>query len=213
MNQQNFVSHAPVSPPAAAPRPQGGLGIFGVLAIIIAVLAGVLTGAIFLVAQWYQTRVGDAVERLKKIKEESQLASLEEVRSIQERIDLARMMLEEHTYPTHALEFAEQQLLEQTRMHSFAYSDGAINMQLTVPSFLVFAEQLNHFRTLAGKVADVKFDSPTLTDRGDVTFDVSIKLEEGHLRTSPSRARDAAAQSETVGDTVGETLSEEESDL
>ena len=184
MNQPNFISHAQVVPPVSTPR-QGGLGLLSVLAIVVAVLAGALTGGLFLVDRLFTDKVAAAVKRLEEIQGKTQLASLERVQSLQDRIDIARAMLGEHVYASQAFEFVEKNLLETTQIHSFNFADGVVKMQMTTPNFTVFAQQLKHFRGLDEVIKTFSFDQPTLGEQGNVTFAVSITLKEDYLRTPP----------------------------
>src|SRR3989344_9549476 len=182
MNQPNFISHAQVAPPTSTPR-QGGLGWLSVLAIVVAVLSGALTGALFFVDKLYSDKVSGAVKRLEEIQKKTQLASLERVQGLQDRIDIARTMLGEHVYASQAFNFVEENMLETTQIHSFNFAEGVIKMQVTVPNFITFAQQLKHYRTLSESVKTFTFDSPTLSERGDVTLVLSITLKEDYLRT------------------------------
>lgn len=187
MNQPSFISHAQVVP-AEAPRRRGGLGLLSVLAIVVAVLSGALSGGLLFVQKIYKDKVLAATARLEEIQAKTQIASLERVKSLQDRIDIARTMLGEHIYASQALNFVEKNMLEETRMHTFSFVDGVIKMQLTTPNFTVFAQQLQHFRTVKDAVKASSFDQPTLGEQGDVTFAVSITLKDDWLRTLPESA-------------------------
>lgn len=184
MNQQSFITHAQVVPPPVVPR-QGGLGLLSVLAIVVAVLSGAVTGGLFLFQKSYDSKVDAAKGRLVKIQEKSQIASLERVKSLYERIEIARTMLQEHQYASQAFNFVEAHTLAEVSINTFSLADGVISMNLTVPNFTRFAQQLRHYRSTKNEVKSFTFKEPTLTDAGDVKFDVALTLTSEYLRTPP----------------------------
>ncbi|KKU86441.1 MAG: hypothetical protein UY14_C0001G0020 [Parcubacteria group bacterium GW2011_GWA1_47_9] len=192
MNEGKFIPHTQAIPPSRVPRQ--GLGLFSVLAFIVAVLAGAATGATVFLDKNYQNQVTEAVGRLKKIQEKIEIESFRKVLDVQNRIQIASDMLKEHVYPSQAFNFVEDHTLDTVRVESFGYTAGVLLLRLRAPSYLDFAQQIKHYRSLRD-VEKINFKPPGLTDKGQIIFDVDITLTKDFIRRRPEPRQNASAAS------------------
>jgi hypothetical protein len=184
MNEGKFIAHTgSASQPSRVPRQ--GLGLFSVLAFVIAILSGAATGGLVFLESTYKTRVDDSLQRLEEIKEKTEIGSLLKVLDVQNRIELASTLLAGHVYPSQAFNFVEDNTLDLVSIQDFGYSDQVINLKLSSPTYLVFAQQIKHLRRQEA-IEMFEFSPPTLTDTGDVVVSLKITLKEDFIRQQPA---------------------------
>ncbi|MEK7631212.1 MAG: hypothetical protein AAB417_04295 [Patescibacteria group bacterium] len=188
MEEQKFISHSQLSPPTTVPRQ--GLGLFSVLAIVVAVLALAFTGGLFLLKKSNEQQKTKVVEKLKELQDETELASLKNIKSIQDRIAIAKKVLDGHVYSSQAFIFAERHTLDSIKIRSFDFAKESVKMELTAEGYLQFAQQVKYYRNpeLKSIVKSYSFKPPTLTDRGAIDFAVDVILTPEYLRTRPGAA-------------------------
>ncbi len=201
MEEQKFISHSQITPPTAVPRK--GLGIFSVLAIIVAVLSFAFTGGLFLLKQSNEQQKETVITALKELRDETELASLQNIKSIQDRITIAKKVLGEHVYASQAFIFAERSTLSSVNIRSFDFSNDTVKMSLTASGYVEFAQQIKYYSdsTLKDIIKSYTFKPPVLTDRGTVDFSVDIELTSEYLRTRPLAS--SASEQITTSDTGG----------
>ncbi len=188
MEEPKFISHSQLAPPTAVPRQ--GLGLFSVLAIIMAVLAFAFTGGLFLLKQSNEQQKAAILEKLKELKDETELASLKNIKDIQDRITIAKKILDGHVYSSQAFIFAEQSTLVPIKIRAFDFSKDTIKMDLTASGYVEFAQQIKYYRDsdLKKSIKSYTFKPPVLNEKGQVDFGVEIVLTPGYLRTKPKAA-------------------------
>ncbi|MSR76552.1 MAG: hypothetical protein EXS68_03090 [Candidatus Ryanbacteria bacterium] len=188
MEDQKFISHSQLAPPTTVPRQ--GLGLFSVLAIVVAVLALAFTGGLFLLKKSNEQQKTAVVDKLKELRNETELASLQNIKDIQDRIAIAKRVLDGHVYATQAFIFAERYTLATIKIRAFDFAKESVKMDLTADGYLEFAQQIKYYRDpdLKGIIKSYSFKPPTLTDRGAVDFAVEVVLMPEYLRTKPTVA-------------------------
>lgn len=192
MNEGQFISHAQVAPPKLVPR--AGLGIFSALGLVVAVLAGAITAGLVLVDQSMQGRLEAGRARLLKLRQEIEVESVYEAESIEKRIKSGQQLLDNHIYASQAFNFYETYTLAPVRLNTFSYGDSKIKMEMTVPSYTAFAQQIKYYRSLGDQIVkEFTFQPPKLTDTGDVAFSVEVTLARKFLNSKPNRSAAPAA--------------------
>jgi hypothetical protein len=196
MEDPKFISHSQLAPPTTVPRQ--GLGLFSVLAIVVAVLAFAFSGGLFLLAQSNEQQKTALVGKLKELRDESEIASLKNIKSVQERIEAAKTILKGHVYASQAFIFAERHTLSTIKIRSFDFTKEGVKMELTADGYLEFAQQIKYYRDadLRGIIKSYSFKPPILGDKGQVDFSVDITFTPEYLRTKPTA--EAADASEEV---------------
>ncbi|MEK7649914.1 MAG: hypothetical protein AAB367_03090 [Patescibacteria group bacterium] len=196
MEEQKFISHSQLAPSSTVPRQ--GLGLFSVLAIVVAVLAFAFTGGLFLLKQSNEQQKTAVIEKLKELRDETELASLQNIKNIQDRIAIAKRVLDAHVYSSQAFIFAERHTLGAINIRSFDFSKDIVKMELTAPGYLEFAQQIKYYRdpSLKNVIKSYTFKPPVLTDRGQIDFGVDITLTPEYLRTKPGASRDDIEESD-----------------
>jgi|GEM_PF-2637031 len=189
MEDPKFISHSQLAPPTTVPRQ--GLGLFSVLAIMVAVLALAFTGGLFLLKQSNEQQKTALIEKLKELRDESEIASLKNIKSIQERISTAKTVIDGHVYSSQAFIFAERHTLGPVQIKTFEFSKEGVKMELNAPGYLQFAQQIKYYRDpdLKGTIKSFTFKPPVLGDEGQVGFAVEVTFTPEYLRTKPGAAR------------------------
>jgi len=189
MEEPKFISHSQLAPPTTVPRQ--GLGLFSVLAIVVAVLALAFTGGLFLLKQSNEQQKTALIGKLKELRDESEIASLKNIKSIQERISAAKAIIDGHVYSSQAFVFAERHTLSPVQIKTFEFSKEGVRMELNAPGYLEFAQQIKYYRDsdLKGIVKSFAFKPPVLGEEGRVGFAVEVTFTPEYLRTKPSAVR------------------------
>ncbi|MEK7576578.1 MAG: hypothetical protein AAB482_02685 [Patescibacteria group bacterium] len=184
--QTQFISHAQVVPPTLVPR--RGLGLFGALTIVVAILAGVATGALMLLQKSMQEKVNVAKVHLAQLHKEMEIPSIQEAQSLQQRIERGYSILNQHVYSSQAFNFIENHILDKVALRSFGYSGSKIRVDLRVSDYLSYAQQIRYFRRLASEHKDMTDfipSAPTVTSSGAVDFSADITLSDTYIHSKP----------------------------
>ncbi len=186
MTQTQFISHAQVVPPTLVPRQ--GMGIFGALAIVIAILAGVGTGALILLQKSMQDKVNVAKVHLAELHEKMEIPSIKQAQSLQQRIERGYGILNQHVYSSQAFNFVENHILEDVDLRSFGYVGPKVKVDLRAPSYLVYAQQVRYFRKLAKDnkiISGFTPSSPVVTVGGEIDFSIETALSDVYIHSKP----------------------------
>lgn len=186
MTQTQFISHAQVVPPTLVPR--HGMGVFGALAIVIAILAGVATGALILLQQSMQEKVNTAKTHLAELHEQMEIPSINQAQLLQQRIESGYSILNQHVYSSQAFNFVEDHILEDVDLRSFGYVGPKVRVDLRASSYLIYAQQIRYFRKLVrdGKiVSEFAPSAPVVTTAGDIDFSVEVALSDIYIHSKP----------------------------
>lgn len=174
--QPQFLSHTQTVPPALVPR--RGLGLFGAVGFVLAVLALAFTGGLVLWSKTVQAQAESVKKELADLKKNFEVDSIRQAEKVQNQIELGKKLLDSHIYPSQSFNFVELHTLDDVQITSFSYSNKKIQVGLLAPSFKTFAQQIRYYQQLQGKqISAFETQAPKLeATRGQVSFDVVITL-------------------------------------
>ena len=204
MAQPQFISHAQVVPPSLVPR--RGLGIFGALAIVLAILGGALTGGLVLLEKTTKTNLENARKDLTALKSSADIDSIKQVQDLQMQINAGASALSQHIYATQAVNFIEKNTLDDIRIASISFDNGSLKGEFVAPGYIAYAQQIQYFQKQADAVEALKPGPPMLSTQGGVSFVFEIKLKDSYLRTKPAPKANMPAIGGSSADAAGGTL-------
>lgn len=181
MNQGNFIQQQYVQPQAPSRVPREGIGLLSVLAFLVALLAAVVTAGMIFLDNNYKNRVETTLEDLRAIQRQIELDSFHKVLDTQNRIEIASAMISTHVYPSQVFNFVEDNTIEAIAIEAFGYESKVLTLTLRAPSYLEFAQQVKHYRSLPS-VEEISFEPPTLTTTGQVKYIAKIMLTDQFIR-------------------------------
>lgn len=193
MSDTQFISHAQVVPPTLVPRK--GLGLFGALAVVLAILSGVLTGALVLLKKSMQDQVANAEKQLVQVRTDTEVDSIAEAQALQSRIEKGYQLLNGHVYASQSFNFVEDNILGVVDLKSFSFAAPKIKVDLTAPGYLEYAQQIRYLRTMQDThkdIVDFTPSPPTVSKSGKVSFSVDITLSDAYLHSKPGSNAEAS---------------------
>jgi hypothetical protein len=164
------------------------LGLFGAVAVVIAILAGAATGVLVLLERSMQDKVNTAKTHLAELHDQMEIQSIDEAKKLQERIARGYALLDKHVYSSQAFIFVEQNILDNVDLKSFSYGDGKIHVDAVANGYLEYAQQIRYLRTVKN-ITGFTVSSPALDAKtGLVNFSLDITLSDAYIHTKPGSA-------------------------
>lgn len=170
-------------PPTIIPRRDSGP--FVVLLIIIVVLAGATCGGLYLYQQRVIRELKDTEKALAQARSDFKIDEIKNAAILDSRIQGAAVILDGHVYGSQVFNFIQSHTLEGVTFSKFDYSNDIVHVTARASGYLLFAQQIRHYRSLEKEIEKVVFTTPTLTDTGTVEFGVDITLSSDFLHLKP----------------------------
>ncbi|MEK7643669.1 MAG: hypothetical protein AAB372_04465 [Patescibacteria group bacterium] len=185
MAQTQFITHIPVAPPPSVTSRRGS-GVFAAVVLVIVILVGVATAGLEVFRRQLEEEAGNIDAELNQLESDLELSSIEQAQKLQQRIQLAEKILNDHVYGSQSFNIVEDNTLDSTTLKNFAFLEGGkIKLQVETSGYVPMAQQVRQYR--ANKdIAALTFTNPLLQATGGISFDIEMTVSPEFLRTKPS---------------------------
>lgn len=197
--QTSFIPKAPLNQ-KVAPSRGGGVGIVTLSAFVLLLLSGLAFGSLFAYNLYLTREIGtpnddscaqDADNRcslqasLKRIEGKVRADLISEIKMTGERIMLAEQLLERRTVLTPLFSRLEDLTIPSVQFTSFEYQEGEdLSLRGVARDYESIALQSDVFVQNPEVVQSAEFSNFTVTEEGDVEFDLAIVLAMGTPQTT-----------------------------
>jgi len=155
-----------------------GVGAFFRISIILFLLAGMMTGGLYLFKNYVSANLEEQKSLLKKIEVEFEPSLIEELERVSNSIKSAKDILRNRSFTSKIFDMLEAHTLANVSFgsFSFAYDKNSVDMKAEATSYTDVAAQTSIFASLP-EVASASFLAPSLTENGTITFSLILKLK------------------------------------
>ena len=168
----------------SSPLYKKSIDILIIAAVIIFVLALIITGGLFLYTEGAKSNIAELSESLKRSEAQFEAPLLAELIHAGEAIEAVKKILASHKAPSRVFEFLEKNTHEQVSFGSVSLAGGSVSLTGSAASFTSLAEQSLVFKQ-APEVQNLDISGMALGGAGQVTFSAKISIKPEFLNYRP----------------------------
>ncbi len=164
--------------------------LFLVASFIILLISGLFLAGGYFYKKALASKINSLNESVKRAEDILDPVFIKEVQDVDEKIEMAKALLDNHILITPIFDFLEQSTLQSTRFSSFNFSYAGIDSKQKLNPSITLNGIAKNYNSLAlqaqefkknNVVKNVIFSSFSLDDKGRVNFSAQIEFDPAYL--------------------------------
>ena len=164
-----------------------GVGLFLSFSFLMIVISGLLFGGAYLYKGFLEKNNNEMLDSLKRAQDILDPVFIQEMQTIDTKIESSKVLLGQHRMPSALFEFLEQSTLESVRFSNFDFSfpsqkdeNVIVNLRGTAKGYSSLALQAREFQNNK-YVENVIFSGLSLGEKGVINFSAKVIIDTNFL--------------------------------